>query len=235
MIERKGKASQGTVVVLVAVMMLTLMGVAGMVVDLGRAYLVRLRLGEALDAALLASARVPPDSRNAVSQQVFEANFPDGWLGTTSRSYAVSNAGGNTTLTGAATLPTYFMQLFGYGDLPIGALAELNQSPGPQVLVLDEDSINTGLPEIQNISVNPPSCGAGNPAVCINDDIAALYRRDLLFTRGNNITPYNGVVIRSGQVGDEGFFRFSRPDPQQPPERRPIHGAAVQDSLVCRR
>lgn len=38
--------------------------------------------------------------------------------------------------------------------------------------------------------------------------------RTHLFTRNTSILPYNGLVLRSGQIGDEGFFRFSKPDPQ---------------------
>ena len=39
--------------------------------------------------------------------------------------------------------------------------------------------------------------------------------RELLFTRGKDITPFSGLVLPTGQVGDEGLFRFTNPDPQQ--------------------
>jgi len=67
---------------------------------------------------------------------------------------------------------------------------------------------------MQNISNASPFCGGGNVATCINDDIAGLGQRTLLFTRGINITPYSGLILNSGQIGDEGFFRFTKPDPQ---------------------
>lgn len=81
-------------------------------------------------------------------------------------------------------------------------------------LMIDEDSIDNGTKSIEGISFNTPRCGNGNPAVCVNDDIARPSERRLLFTRGKNITPYQGLVLPTGQVGDEGLFRFTRPDPQ---------------------
>ena len=38
--------------------------------------------------------------------------------------------------------------------------------------------------------------------------------RTLLFTRGNDITPFSGLPLPTGQIGDEGFFSFMNPDPQ---------------------
>ena len=86
-------------------------------------------------------------------------------------------------------------------------------------LLIDEDSVNNGTESIQNISFNPPSCGGpvggpGNPSVCVNDDIADLGARTPLFTRGHDITPFSGLVLPTGQIGDEGLFRFGNPDPQ---------------------
>jgi len=84
-------------------------------------------------------------------------------------------------------------------------------------LVMDEDSIDNGTGSIERISFNAPFCGKGNPAVCVNDDIANPAVRTLLFTRpsGSDITPYWGLTLPTGQVGDEGLFRFSLPDPQR--------------------
>ena len=61
---------------------------------------------------------------------------------------------------------------------------------------------------------DPPNCGNGDKDRCVNDDIAGLYVRDLLFTRGVDITPYDGLWIPTGQEGDFGMFQFTNPDPQ---------------------
>ena len=81
-------------------------------------------------------------------------------------------------------------------------------------LLIDEDGIDNGTKSIEGISFKQPRCGAGNSAVCVNDDIAKPGERRSLFTRGKNITPYQGLVLPTGQVGDEGLFMFTQPDPQ---------------------
>jgi hypothetical protein len=81
-------------------------------------------------------------------------------------------------------------------------------------LLIDEDAIDNGTKSIEEISFGEPYCGEGNPDVCVNDDIANPGVRDFLFTRGRNITPYSGLVLPTGQVGDEGLFTFTSPDLQ---------------------
>jgi len=86
--------------------------------------------------------------------------------------------------------------------------------PPVTFLIIDEDSIDNGTSTIEAISFGPPSCGAGDSAVCVNDDIADPGVRTVLFTRGNDITPFSGLVLPTGEVGDEGLFRFTKADPQ---------------------
>lgn len=86
---------------------------------------------------------------------------------------------------------------------------------GAQIfLIIDEDSIDNGTKTIEKISFRQPKCGRGNPAVCVNDDIANPGVRELLFTRGKDMTPFSGLVLPTGQVGDEGLFMFTNSDPQ---------------------
>lgn len=85
---------------------------------------------------------------------------------------------------------------------------------GRVFLLIDEDSVDNGTKSIETISFGSHSCGAGNPAVCVNDDIADPGVRTLLFTRDTDITPFTGLTLPTGQRGDEGLFMFSNPDPQ---------------------
>ncbi len=84
----------------------------------------------------------------------------------------------------------------------------------PILLIIDEDTIDNGIQSIENISFGAPSCGGGDPSVCVNDDIANPGVRQLLFTNGNNITPFSGLVLPTGEAGDEGLFMFTNPNPQ---------------------
>jgi hypothetical protein len=94
-------------------------------------------------------------------------------------------------------MPVYFMRWYGYDKLDIAASSEAQRPERTKFLMLDEDNISTGtslsgygLMSIKEISEsNPPGCGNEDESVCVNDDIADLYVRDLLFTRGKHITP----------------------------------------------
>ena len=77
-----------------------------------------------------------------------------------------------------------------------------------------EDFIDNGAESIDQLSFGPPFCGAGDPSVCVNDDTADLGVRTLLFTRGTDITPVSGLVLPTGEIGDEGLFTLTKPDPQ---------------------
>ena len=86
-------------------------------------------------------------------------------------------------------------------------------------MVIDEDTIGSGTKSIEDISFSPslPRCGGGNPSVCVNDDIAEKGVRTVLFSRPTDITPFtpfSGLVLPTGEVGDEGLFKFTNPDPQ---------------------
>ena len=71
---------------------------------------------------------------------------------------------------------------------------------------------------IEIISLDYPFCGDGRPDICVNDDIGDPGVREILFTRGNDITPFSGLVLPTGEVEDEGLFRFTNPDPQRSQE-----------------
>ncbi len=87
--------------------------------------------------------------------------------------------------------------------------------PADLLLVIDEDSIDNGTSVIQQISAAPILCGNGSSSVCVNDDIANPSVRTLLFTRGRDVTPLAGLTLPTGQTGDAGLFKFTRPDPQR--------------------
>ena len=98
---------------------------------------------------------------------------------------------------------------------PDSGSAYVFEIPGlANLLIIDEDTIGSGVSSIELISFGAPFCGDGDPSVCVNDDIADLAVRDVLFSQGNDITPYSGLLLPTGELGDEGLFRFTKPDPQ---------------------
>ena len=110
-----------------------------------------------------------------------------------------------------------------YGDPSITVEVQEWQVRFPDVKFLPVDSefidpsVQAGsVKTIERISYNSPRCGNGSPSTCVNSDIAAIGQRAKLFTRptGYDILPYNGLELPTGQLADEGLFKFKNADPQ---------------------
>ena len=92
---------------------------------------------------------------------------------------------------------------------------EVVEPPAAVFLIIAGQTIDNGTEAIEAISFNDPFCGGGDPSVCVNDDIAEPGLRTLLFTRGSNdVTPYYGLKLPTGEAGKEGLYRFSKSGPQ---------------------
>ncbi len=137
---------KGSVLIQTALASSVLVGLLGIGVDLGRAYLYRAQLSGALDAAALAGAKAfHSDTRDQEIQAFFDSNFQSDFMNgevgqltiteidTVTKTLAVSTSG---------ELNTVFMRLFGFDDISIAASAETtSKQTGLQlVMVLD----NTG-------------------------------------------------------------------------------------------
>ena len=97
---------EGVALILVAGLLVLLLLFIGFAIDLGRAYLVKAQLTKAVDGAALAAARAlstssTPEKAEAI--RIFRANFPSGYLGTSS-------------VTDPATDPNFFNKVY---DAPI--------------------------------------------------------------------------------------------------------------------
>lgn len=115
-----------TSLVLVLFMLIT-----GLAIDLGRGYVIRLALAKAVDAAALAAARVIPqgeDEARTAAENIFNANFPDGFLGVTSVDnppeidFAINEVDSSDviTVTSHATIANTFMRVAGFDELTVG-------------------------------------------------------------------------------------------------------------------
>jgi Flp pilus assembly protein TadG len=141
------KSRSGNVAMIYGLALLPTMAAVGSAVDLTRAMVVKMRLGEALDAAGLAvggTVGLSNSEMTAKAQQFFYANYPDNELGTVT-SLTVSSSGYNNnlvTVAGTARVDTAFMGIFGVNYLDIGVNVQVTrESKGLEIaLALD----NTG-------------------------------------------------------------------------------------------
>lgn len=130
---------RGNAAVVFALVLLPLLGGAGLAIDSMLAFTVEERLQKSLDAAGLAAgqtsvtANIVPDAR-----AFFRSNFdagPD--LATAADPVVqVSPDGTEITLTASATMPTYFMHLFGQGSVTVNARSVINRETRGLELVL---------------------------------------------------------------------------------------------------
>lgn len=128
---------------MVALGLFTLLGAAGISVDMGRAQIVQAKLSNALDAAGLAAGSVVNTvDVNSEVTKYFNVNFPPGYMGTTINTLTVSAAYNNSMLTldAAGTVPTTFMQLFGIESVAVSAHSEITRASKGMELVLVMDT-----------------------------------------------------------------------------------------------
>lgn len=135
----------GVIATAFAVMAPILVGTTGMALDLGQSFLVRQRLGGALDAAALAAtaSETDEDSIQERVDQFMQANYPDGKIGDLILdSIDVSVDGDDVTVSASAQYETSFIKVLGIDTLNVAATTTIHRAiKGLEaVLVLD----NTG-------------------------------------------------------------------------------------------
>lgn len=140
-----GRNERGSTVTLIAAAAVPLVAFVGLSVDTARGYLLKQRIGFALDGAVLAAAATALDSDvTTVGQKFFNANFPSGFMGIGTVTPTFTLSADKTTVTGDVTadMPTALMAVVGIDDVGVGANAvALRQTRGLElVIALD----NTG-------------------------------------------------------------------------------------------
>ncbi len=115
---------------LVAAVLIPVMGFVGLVTDAGRGYLVKARLADALDAAVLAGAQVTDlTALQSEIQRFFDANFPPGYMGATATLNPAQVSADEEVISVSATaeVDTAFMELFGHRSLTVAAATEVTR------------------------------------------------------------------------------------------------------------
>jgi Flp pilus assembly protein TadG len=144
---------EGIALIYMAVMLTGLLLFSGLAVDSGRAYLVKAQLTKAVDGAALGAARnLNSGNPRGSAVEIFKANFPAGFLGTSSATdpttdpgfYALTTnvaTGVNTvTVTASAVLPTTFMRLGDFSSVTVASSGEATRRMVDLSLVLDVSS-----------------------------------------------------------------------------------------------
>src|SRR5262245_54550934 len=147
------KRQDGFVAVYMAVLLTGLLLFTGLAVDSGRAYVVKAQLTKAVDGAALGAARnLNEGNPRDEAVRIFKANFPAGYLDTSSVTDPTADpnffslrtdaaTGVNTvTVTATAILPTTFMKLGNFDSVTVNATGEATRRMVDLSLVLDVSS-----------------------------------------------------------------------------------------------
>ncbi|HTB15937.1 MAG TPA: vWA domain-containing protein [Bryobacteraceae bacterium] len=228
----KDRKRRGFILLTHALMVFFTIAMIGLAVDAGTMYVIKGRLSSAVDAAALAAGRsvnlantVPAASAaaTATATQFFNANFPNGYLGTGTMNLTTptftqeTDGNGNPngildiSVNASVPAPTYFMQIFGIKTVNVSGTGTATRRGTVMILVLDT-----------SVSMNTP----GNPTACQEmvaaaqqfitnfspyDTIGAvqfgytasvLYAPSTSFGNGSLNTALGSILTQPGQCGD---------------------------------
>jgi len=116
---------RGNIIVIFSLMAIPLIGIVGLAVDSARAYSVKQRLQESIDAAALVAGRNFNDPhRDQMIKDYFYANWRDGYMGTAKPTLVFNSveASREVNVTASVTMPTLFMRMFNIDNVKVGAL-----------------------------------------------------------------------------------------------------------------
>jgi Flp pilus assembly protein TadG len=140
---RFARGRRGSVLTWAALLMVPLIGFMGLGVDTARAYLVKARLGQALDAATLAAGRTSADQATSEekAKTVFKANFPTGFMdaAVAGPAFAFNNTDHTVKGTASAAIPTYFVRLVGRDTFTVSASVEVKRNANSLEIALALD------------------------------------------------------------------------------------------------
>ena len=135
---------RGAIAVLFALLLMPLLGFAGLAVDGVLLYSVHGKLQDALDAAALAGARRLRDpGRDDIISEFFRANYPAGYLRSTELDLSIDDGNaldGQLVLSATATVPTTFSRIFGFDEVTVTASTGVLREPRGMELALVIDT-----------------------------------------------------------------------------------------------
>jgi Flp pilus assembly protein TadG len=138
-LKRLAHAQHGSALPIVGLAMMAILGSAGVAVDMGRVQIVQARMQNSIDAAGLAAGSViSTENPSAQVNKYFNANFPQGYMGSTITSLTAITNEDNTKLdiNVSGKVPTTFMKIFGIDEVDIGASSQITRAQRGLELVL---------------------------------------------------------------------------------------------------
>ncbi|HLG57310.1 MAG TPA: VWA domain-containing protein [Vicinamibacterales bacterium] len=164
MIRQRSRRDQGFALVYMAVFITVLLLFTGLAVDSGRAYVVKAQLTKAVDGAALAAARnLNSGNPRGEAERIFRANFPVGYMGTSSVTDPTADPGffdlqtivatgvNVVTVRANAVIPTTFMRLANITEVAVSSEGEAQRRMVDLSLAIDvSGSIGAKWPAVRD-------------------------------------------------------------------------------------
>lgn len=189
---RFASETRGGIAPFIAVAIIPLVAFIGIGTDTARGYIVKSRLGHALDSAGLAGGRVMYSAtRDDDIRMYFAANFPPGYMNATvdGPHFVVSPDNEKITLVADATIGTTFMRVLGINTLTVHASTEVTRETIMMDVVLSMDvsgSMGQSVSGVQKIAAARDAA-----TTLVNILFGANATNDLLHI---GIVPWNSKV-----------------------------------------
>jgi Flp pilus assembly protein TadG len=122
--------TRGSMAVWTAFLLVPLFGLTGLSLDAGRAYLVKSRLQQALDAAALAAGKTGTTDINTVRDAAnffFKANFPAGYMDAAISGPNVTVENDVIKIDATATIPAIFVHFVGHDNMTVSGRTEVTR------------------------------------------------------------------------------------------------------------
>ncbi|MDY0883287.1 pilus assembly protein TadG-related protein [Dongia soli] len=141
---RLWRDTSGSVALYVAVTMTVMIAAVGIGIDTARAFLLKSKLSQALDAAALAGGKVMMSSnRDSDIEMFFNANFPANYMGATVNGPHIEEPNGSSsstlTLSATADIKTIFGSFLGVDTMTVAASTEVTRALKALDVVLSID------------------------------------------------------------------------------------------------
>ena len=205
---------RGVTAVTFAIALLPLLVMAGTAIDVSRAFIVKQRLGFAIDAAALAvgASTGTTAELTTLMQQYFNANYPATKLGVPATP-VMTLSGKTVNITASAEVDTAFMRIVGYDKVAVEASTTVvRESVGLEVaMVLDTTGSMSGtkLSELKTAANDFVGILFGDKTVGTN-----LYVGVVPFSGSVNVGSADpeGLIADAGNSSSSDFAGFVAPD-----------------------
>ena len=137
------RQNSGGVLPMIALALVPMVAFVGLAIDAGRGYMIKSRLGDALDAAALAGAQSVQSDEKFLSDisMYFNANFPSDFMGAqvSLDPPQVTTNKEVITLTASAQISTTFMNVLGFETMDVSSTTEVTRRTTGMDIVLSMD------------------------------------------------------------------------------------------------